>query len=317
MYISVIIPSFQPGEYLLEAVQSIIEQLGDFKVLEILIIDDGSKDIATLKVYEILSKNRIVKLLKNEGLRGSAGARNTGLRSAQGEWIVFLDADDLLLPYSLERRVLFLKKNPDIFWCGGDFVQFTESSKIYSSSYFETRISSYPFLSPAFNATDKTMILKNPILNFLQMTPATTGVIIVSRSALLESNGFDESLKMQQDVHLFLRLALRHDYGFIAAPLMANRQHSGSTTRSQIDTHFWRIKAFKKLVGLPEFFPYRNILRTQISKLYIGNSYALRTNFEYKRAIACAANALKHAPLSKDSWKSLAGILRQLVLDTH
>jgi glycosyltransferase involved in cell wall biosynthesis len=252
-------------------------------------------------------------LLKNTGPRGSAAARNTGIKSATGAWILFLDADDILLPDSINRRAVFFTDNPDIVWCGGDFVQFRENQHIYNDPYFESRSRSYPFLLPAFNSTDKTVTLRSPLPYFLAMAPAITSVIMIRRSALLESNGFDESLKMQQDIHLFLRLALKYDYGFIAVSLMAYREHADNTTSSVVKTHFWRIQAFKKLLELPEFSPYQNILRTKIASLYLSNSYALRENSELRSALVCSADALRYAPFSRHAWMSLAGVLTRLI----
>jgi len=313
MKISVVIPSFEPGRYLNEAVKSVTNQSGKFEVIEIIIIDDQSKDVETLSVYEELSENPLVKLLKNHGNRGSAVARNIGLHCAKCEWVIFLDADDILLPGSIQSRVSLLRENPKILWCGGDFVQFDDQSGVFGDPYFESRLDKYDFLVPAFNSENKMLVWENPIQSFLKMTPANTSVIMAARSILLQAGGFDEDLKMQQDLHLFLRLALRYDYGFIAKPLMANRQHLKNTTASQVATNFWAIKALNKIKKLPEFSLYQKMLNAKIANNYISNAYILQQSSKYKEALVSSLGAVECRPLYIKSWEILLSSILRLV----
>jgi glycosyltransferase involved in cell wall biosynthesis len=97
--ISVVIPAYNGGAFLRDAVQSAIAQtLGP---LEILVIDDGSQD----DTFEVASSYGppVRALRKANG--GPASARNVGIREAHGEWIAFLDADDIWLPQKLEKQV--------------------------------------------------------------------------------------------------------------------------------------------------------------------------------------------------------------------
>ena len=87
---SIIIPSYNSAQEVIRALQSIREQT--FKNYEIIVIDDCSTD----NTYEILSKEKGIKLIKNSTNLKAGGARNKGLEIAKGEYIIFLDADDYL-----------------------------------------------------------------------------------------------------------------------------------------------------------------------------------------------------------------------------
>jgi len=108
MLISVIIPAYNGEQFLREAIESILEQ--KWHPLEILVIDDGSTD-RTAEIARSLYP--LVSVLKQQNL-GPASARNRGLEKAQGEYIGFLDADDLWIPGKLTSQVSFLKRHPQI-----------------------------------------------------------------------------------------------------------------------------------------------------------------------------------------------------------
>ena len=90
--VSVIIPMYNSESYILDAIQSVLQQEPHGLQLEIIVVDDGSSDRSVGLVSQIKNENvRLIKLPKNQGL---PYARNTGLRAARGEWIQFLDSDD-------------------------------------------------------------------------------------------------------------------------------------------------------------------------------------------------------------------------------
>jgi glycosyltransferase involved in cell wall biosynthesis/GT2 family glycosyltransferase len=107
--VSVIIPCFNYGHFLKSCLASVKAQT--LKSVETLIIDDGSTDPDTLKILYHLSEGGI-KIIHQENL-GLSGARNTGIRHARGEYVYFLDADDILFPDCLEKLDQLLQKNSD------------------------------------------------------------------------------------------------------------------------------------------------------------------------------------------------------------
>ena len=113
--VSVIMPSFNTASYIGEAIQSVINQT--YKELELLIVDDCSTD-NTDGVVASFSDSRI-RYFKNLKNSGAAVSRNRALREAKGEWIAFLDSDDLWMPEKLERQIHFMRNNQYYFTCTG------------------------------------------------------------------------------------------------------------------------------------------------------------------------------------------------------
>lgn len=99
--ISVIVPAYNAGRCLPACAASLFEQ--SFEGFELLLIDDGSTDDTAVVMAELAQKDTRVRLLAHEKNRGLSAARNTGLTGAQGEYIAFVDADDVVLPAYLER----------------------------------------------------------------------------------------------------------------------------------------------------------------------------------------------------------------------
>lgn len=106
--ISIIMPSWNTAKYIAESIQCVIDQT--YQDWELLIIDDCSTDNTDEVVRPYLVDARI-KYYKNTKNLGAALTRNRALKEARGEWIAFLDSDDLWVPTKLERQVAFMEKN--------------------------------------------------------------------------------------------------------------------------------------------------------------------------------------------------------------
>ena len=117
--VSVIIPCYNDGQYLEEAVMSAFES--HYKPLEVIIVDDGSKDELTRKVLRSmeLAGNKVIYAKHG----GPAKARNEGIKRANGEYILPLDADDKISPEYITEAVDILQNNPEvgIVYCRADF----------------------------------------------------------------------------------------------------------------------------------------------------------------------------------------------------
>lgn len=109
--VSIIMPSWNTGRFIAETIRSVIDQT--YKKWELLIVDDCSTD----NTDEIVASFRDERIhyFKNEKNCGAALTRNRAMREAQGEWIAFLDSDDLWAPKKLEHQLKFMKKNNLVF----------------------------------------------------------------------------------------------------------------------------------------------------------------------------------------------------------
>ena len=97
--VSVVIPTYNSSQFIVETLESVFAQT--YKDYEIIVVDDGSTD----NTKEVLQPytSRIKYIYKENG--GPASARNVGIKSAQGEYIAFLDSDDRWLPEKLEKHI--------------------------------------------------------------------------------------------------------------------------------------------------------------------------------------------------------------------
>ena len=121
--ISIVTPAYNCEKYLEEAVNSVLAQ--SFEDWELLIIDDCSKDATWLRMQTLAKKDNRIRIFQNRHNSGSAATRNNGIRQARGEWIAFLDSDDLWRPEKLQRQMSVLRKHPDaaFLFTGSAFIE--------------------------------------------------------------------------------------------------------------------------------------------------------------------------------------------------
>jgi glycosyltransferase involved in cell wall biosynthesis len=191
--ISVIIPAYNAEKTIQETIESVLDQT--FQDFELIVINDGSTD-RTLEIISSFTDSRLqVFSFPNSGAQKS---RNVGLSKSSGEYIAFLDADDLWNPDKLELQLKALKENPEaaVAYSWTDYID--ESSHfLYQGFHKSPQGDIYPLL-----------LVKNYLEN--GSNP------LMTRQALSEIGGFDESLSGGQDWDLYLRLAAR--YKFVSVP---------------------------------------------------------------------------------------------------
>ncbi|MCY7397965.1 MAG: glycosyltransferase [Sphingomonas bacterium] len=215
--VSVIIPVFNRAGMITEAIDSIRTQsLSD---LEIIVVDDGSSD-GSVAVVEAIDEPRI-RLLRHERNRGIPSARNTGLAAARGEFIAWLDSDDLARPRRLERQVAFLDAHPDIAMVGACSATIGAGIK----RKFQSAPGRHEIIRPTllFRAAFK--------------QPSVTG-----RAAILKSYPYNPDFPVCEDLDMCLRVSAEHRVANLPEVLMERRDHPGQTVKQQAA----RVRAYKK-----------------------------------------------------------------------
>lgn len=188
--VSIIIPCYNAEKYVAEAIQSALDQTYSNK--EVIVIDDGSTD-GSLEIIKSFGDEIHWETGPNQG---GNRARNRGLELSSGEWIKFLDADDILLQESIENQICFgitLKQGSIPY------------GKVLS---LETRkiISNHVILSHDDSSDDA---IRN-----LYMHNILTSCPLHKKSLLMEVGGFDENLRRDQEWNLHLRMAI-HGIKFV------------------------------------------------------------------------------------------------------
>lgn len=128
--VSVILPAFNAENFIASAISSVMDQ--SWEHWELLIVNDGSTD-ATGTVIKSFEDQRIQYF--EQVNRGVSSARNKGLDEASGDFVVFLDADDMLSPDSLKTRILLLEQNPKARFCDGRIEVYDENMTCIDSEW--------------------------------------------------------------------------------------------------------------------------------------------------------------------------------------
>jgi glycosyltransferase involved in cell wall biosynthesis len=225
MKASVIIPTFNRGYILAQAVNSVLEQT--YSHFEIIVIDDGSTD-DTAEVISKFNDSRL-RFIRHSKNLGVAAARNSGLEAAQNELISFLDSDDLWDPNKLALEVSFLETRPEV-----DAV-FTDLSLIHG----ERLVTSLTRTCPIFNrylqsvgasfSCGAAVPSRTIYLCMLQEMPIKITATTFRRKSLPPDWRFQETWHSGEDWDFLLRFARDHVFGFIDRPLVIQRIMSDST----------------------------------------------------------------------------------------
>ncbi|MFC1605446.1 glycosyltransferase [Pseudomonadota bacterium] len=110
--VSIVVPTFNRKSLLGVCIGSVLEQ--DHEDWELIIVDDGSEDGTQEFLQEISRKDKRIIYLEKNGERGAPSSRNLGLQAARGEFVVFLDSDDLLAPFCLSQRLNYIGRRKDL-----------------------------------------------------------------------------------------------------------------------------------------------------------------------------------------------------------
>ncbi len=203
MNVSVIIPTYNSGPLVVEAVESVLRQTQQPR--QIIIVDDGSTDDTRqrLRPYEVR-----IEYVWQQNSRVAA-ARNTGLDRASGDFLAFLDADDAWHPHKLARQLAMLAEHPEI-------------------GLLATDLTDWPgkFVSPG--KLSQGAVKPVPLAEMLLFNPLATSSIVVRRGVLERAGRFDPELFGPEDYDLWLRCAQFAPIAILQEPLTGYRDTSGS-----------------------------------------------------------------------------------------
>jgi glycosyltransferase involved in cell wall biosynthesis len=208
--ISVLIPAYNAMNYLPETMENVLSQT--FTDFEVIVVNDGSSDATEQWVSQI--KDPRVRLITQEN-QGLAGARNTGIAHAKGEYITFLDADDLWEPTKLEKQLRVLEENPEVALVY-TWVAFIDEMGKPTGRVFKNQAEGDVWK----NLTEHNIV-------------ESGSVAMVRRSCFEDIGLFDRNLgSYLEDWDMWLRIASRYPFKVVKEPLVYYRQLSGSASRN-------------------------------------------------------------------------------------
>jgi glycosyltransferase involved in cell wall biosynthesis len=288
--ISVVIPTYNRAGKVRKGIESVLTQsLSD---LEVIVVDDGSSD-GTKQLLTQEYGDRIRYFFQKN--QGASVARNRGIEEARGEWIAFLDSDDLWETDKLEWQLKALEKfSPQ---CGACYTDVRFFNHEETRTFFQLAEGNY---------RHKEMLGVNPEAMRLLVRPGGAGMVVclsslMARTDLMRKTRFDPKLAYSQDSDFMFRLAMLTSFCYVNSPLVrfdrapAEIRHVGvSAEWNKMD--FWLQDSQRRLEGLlrlKDTLPadVRNLIRRQLGEIHSGwaNWYLQSGQYEKAREAAWAA----------------------------
>ena len=214
--VSVVIPAKNVAAYVGETIASALAQ---GEVTEVIVVDDGSTD-NTISIVRAIRDPRL-RLMTNDSA-GVSAARNLGARHASGEWLLFLDADDLMRPGAVAALLAAARGAPRAVLVYGDYNTIdTEGRQIGRRDLLKGR------RKPSGDVLTR-LAAGNFIVN--------GGIALARAEAFRAIGGFDTSLRYCEDWHCWCRLAAIGEFEFASKLLLDYRLHTANTMNAAIRT---------------------------------------------------------------------------------
>jgi glycosyltransferase involved in cell wall biosynthesis len=270
--VSVIIPSYNSIKYLPETLNTVLKQT--FTDFEVLIINDGSTD--NILDWATTIKDKRVKVItkKNEGL---AEARNTGIALAKGEYLAFLDADDLWGETKLEKQVNYLNNHSEVGLVD-TWVALTDENGKPTGTIIKT------------NAEG------NVIKRILESPTIVCGSSPLVRNICFDKAGlFDKKLSGSADWDMWIRIANYFMFGLIKEPLTYYRQHYNSMSQNRQKMLTDNVVVIEK--AFANVSPELNYIKTRsYGRVHLYLAWRALDQKNYQEVISFRKTALSYYP---------------------
>jgi glycosyltransferase involved in cell wall biosynthesis len=292
--VSVVIPTYNRSDKVRKGVESVLAQ--SFTDLEVIVVDDGSSDNTEQTLRQAFGDRIRYYFQPNQGV---SVARNKGIAEARGEWIAFLDSDDLWEREKIERQFNALQQcgSP----CGACYTDVRFFNHSETRTMFQLAQNSYRHESTMGVNTDVPRLL---------VKPGGAGMVVclssllVRRDVIQQTGGFNPGLLYSQDSEFMFRLAILTRFCYVNCPLVqfdrspADIRHVGVQSEWN-KVEFWlrdsqlRLEGLLRLAdGQPEV---RNLVRRQLGSIHSGWVNCYLESGQYAKARVAASKAAQMA----------------------
>ncbi len=224
---SVIIPTFNRREMVVEAVRSVLGQKDFHGDYEVIVVDDGSTDGTAEAIAGFGEKIRYLRL----ECAGVSAARNRGIAESRGDYIAFLDSDDLWLPGKLSAQMRYFSDNPGMKLCQTEEIWVRCGRRLNPRKYHQ---------KPQGHCFDL----------LLERCLVSPSAVVIRRALFDEVGLFDESMPACEDYDLWLRIGTRYPLGLIEKAFIIKRGgHPGQLSAITPALDKYRIRSISNLLG--------------------------------------------------------------------
>ena len=283
--VSVVTATYNMGQHVGTAVQSVLDQTYD--CLEIHVIDDGSTD-NTEKIIKKFTPDPRVHYHYQDN-RGQAAAKNRGIREAKGEYVAFLDADDMWLPKKLEKQLPLFAKSSKIGVVYSDELYMDENNEVLPEKskkrYYSGNITESLFLD-----------------NFVNFNST-----VVKKECFDRVGVFDESLRMSIDWDLWLRISTKYHFAYLDEPTFQYRRWAGQMSRNFDVRYECILTVMNKFLRDHRDLLSKKTLRKGWAITYFERGWKFR-EYQNKKmdAFRYFLKSLKEYPAFLPAWKGIA-----------
>ncbi|HVY07553.1 MAG TPA: glycosyltransferase [Burkholderiales bacterium] len=281
--VSVVVATYNMAKFLPLAVRSALDQTYDN--VEVLVIDDGSKDDTAEVIQSLLSDPRVSYRVQSNA--GQAAAKNHGIREAKGEYVGFLDADDVWMPEKLALQMPLFDQNPKV-------------------GVVHSRLSYIDEHGRDLGVADNRLFrgwISGPLLveNFIGF-----GTTVVKRECFSSLGTFKEHIRMGIDYDLWLRFSTRYEFDYVDRPLLQYRTWSGQMSKNCKGRYQSGIDIMKNFLAEHPGVVDKDTERKAWAHTYVGFGQCMqRSENNSSAAMRFYAQALRYRPTFLPAWKAM------------
>lgn len=288
--VSIIMPAYNAARTILESIESVLAQ--SYRQWELIVVDDGSTDGTSATVEKVADQR--VLLLKQEN-SGVAAARNRDLEQAQGEYIAFLDSDDIWVPEKLEKQVDVFRNEKK----GNTGLVYTEKR-----CFSEKTADAYACRSRQFDD------IADNFLRLLIFNYIATLTVMTKKSVIEDVGMFDESLFGTEDWDLWIRIAKRYEIACIDEELAYYRVHEQGISKNRRRTIEEVYKVMQK--HLENGAVPKSVIRKAYWLYYRRKVYLFYTEKRYLKSFLYLLRSILADPFNRDNKQFWLGPLRRI-----
>jgi len=285
--VSIVVATYNMAAYLPLALRSALDQT--YGNVEVLVVDDGSQDDTRGVMAPFLGDLRVRYLVQEN--RGQAVAKNHGIREARGEYIAFLDADDIWVPEKLEQQMPLFFQSGSVGVVYSRLAYMDETGKELSladNQLFRGRVSG-PLL----------------VRNFIGF-----GTSVVRKECFDRLGRFDEAMRMGIDYDLWLRFSTQYEFDYVDHPLLLYRVWSGQMSNNCKSRYLSGIAIMERFLKQYPDVVEKSTQEEAWAHTYVGYGQCVhRVDRRVAPALSLYIRALRHKPGYVPAWKAMVATI--------
>ncbi|MFT6734680.1 MAG: glycosyltransferase involved in cell wall biosynthesis [Ulvibacter sp.] len=290
--ISVVIPAYNAGKYIEECINSVLEQ--KCSNLEVIVVDDCSTD-NTRKIVSQFDADIVKYICLDKNFGGPSKPRNVGVKAAKGQYIVMLDADDLLIDNSIQQRIDILKADQEIACVFSDGKRFDESNGDHSGTF----LSQHSYFIDLFEQYNQNTWVKFSSKDAYRTLAKGDYILpsgLIVRKSVYDNIGlYDECVTNSQDLDMSLRIAKTYPIAYLDITGFKQRVHASSISAQGYKLLENKIILLKKNLIRSDDKVAISAFKCKISENYTSLAYYYRMINNYKLAKEYYSNSLRYS----------------------